>query len=292
MSSKLPSSAFRLTGIYIGWPKCGSTWLFRFLDAHPDVVVPQQKDTHYFERFHDRGRDWFATQFGASTHTELAGKVCVDIGHDCIFSEDALARIGREEPEATIFVGMRDPVQWILSEYAYVRGTGRVTVGFEQYLTDYEYALSYARYEVWLQKALKHLRREKLKFLILEDLSARPEEYVREVALGLGVSADTSRFFDINQVVNPKQVARHDQLLTLARAASAVGERIGLRNVVQVVKRSSLRNLVFKPAQPAAVDADHLAILRPHLSQFATTAAAVSELVGHDLGQKWTGVEC
>ncbi len=292
MSGRSTSGGFGLKGIYIGWPKCGSTWLFRFLDAHPDVVVPQQKDTHYFDRFHDRGREWFVSQFGASKGAEHSSKICVDIGHDCIFSEDALARISREEPEATIFVGMRDPVQWVLSEYAYVSGTGRVQVSFEQYLTDYEYALSYARYEVWLQKALEHFRREKLKFLILEDLSARPEEYVREVASGLDVSADTSSFFDINQVVNPKQVARNDHLLTLARAASAAGERIGLRDVVQVVKRSPLRSLVFKRAKSAALDAERLATLQPHRRQFAATVEAVSELLGQDLRKKWVGMEC
>lgn len=293
MNGKLPSEKFRLKGIYVGWPKCGSTWLFKLLDAHPDVVVPQQKDSHYFDRFHDRGREWLASQFGVGAGTQHAGKVFVDIGHDYIFSELALARIGNEEPDATVFVGLRDPAQWILSEYAYVSGTGRVSVGFEQFVAEYEYALKYARYEVWIGNLMKHVRPENIRFLVLEDLAVRSGEYVRTVSEGLGVNPDVSEFFDINEVVNAKLAPRHNGLLTAVRAASSVGERIGLRKAIQVAKRSPLRGLVFKPVPKSTVDEERLAILqRRHRGQFAATIEAVSEITRRDLNSQWSGAEC
>jgi hypothetical protein len=34
--------------IIMGFPKCGSTALHYYLDAHPEIYMPNQKELHYF----------------------------------------------------------------------------------------------------------------------------------------------------------------------------------------------------------------------------------------------------
>lgn len=42
----------------IGAPKCGTTWMHRYLAAHPDCHFRALKELHYFDTLNDRGFDW------------------------------------------------------------------------------------------------------------------------------------------------------------------------------------------------------------------------------------------
>lgn len=43
----------------IGAPKCGTTWMHRYLVAHPDCHFRSLKELHYFDTLNDLGFDWF-----------------------------------------------------------------------------------------------------------------------------------------------------------------------------------------------------------------------------------------
>ncbi|MDX1541842.1 MAG: sulfotransferase, partial [Geminicoccaceae bacterium] len=50
--------------LVIGAQRAGTTLLHTILDAHPEVYVPRaRKEIHYFDRYHDRGPDWYASYF-------------------------------------------------------------------------------------------------------------------------------------------------------------------------------------------------------------------------------------
>ncbi len=34
--------------VYVGAPRCGSTWLAAVLEEHPDVWIPHNKEIHFF----------------------------------------------------------------------------------------------------------------------------------------------------------------------------------------------------------------------------------------------------
>jgi hypothetical protein len=42
----------------IGAPKCGTTWMHRYLAAHPDCHFRALKELHYFDTLNDLGFDW------------------------------------------------------------------------------------------------------------------------------------------------------------------------------------------------------------------------------------------
>ena len=52
------------TFLGIGVPRAGSTWLYRLMESHPAIWVPPQRtEVHFFDRYFDRGFDWYAQFF-------------------------------------------------------------------------------------------------------------------------------------------------------------------------------------------------------------------------------------
>ncbi|NYD57578.1 hypothetical protein BKA08_001816 [Nocardioides marinisabuli] len=271
---------FEIDAVYVGWPKCGSTWIFKFLQAQVDVAVPIQKSTDFFEVHHERGESWFAQQFRDPT------LVCVDISHDCIFSGAALNRIGTASSPIKILVGLRNPYEWIISEFAYVTGTGRVDCSFSQFLENYPYALDHAKYEKHLRQLLNVVDRSQVTWLLLEDLRDDPSRYAERLveALGAGVVAPSG--FMVEEKVNVALKARSPFLLSVLRAGAKVMARVGLSRKVEAFKRGSLRKYIFRAADDVARD-EFFGDLQVHRTQFIRTRDEVSKLMGRDLSQVW-----
>ena len=49
--------------VVIGAKKCGTSSLFRNLQFHPNVVLPKEKEMHFFEMNHRKGLDWYRAKF-------------------------------------------------------------------------------------------------------------------------------------------------------------------------------------------------------------------------------------
>ena len=76
--------------VFLGPDKAGSTWLYQLLDWHPQAFVPPAKEMFFFDRYFDRGVDWYARQYADVGRHEL---VVADISHDYLFSSAAPVRI-------------------------------------------------------------------------------------------------------------------------------------------------------------------------------------------------------
>ena len=57
------TTAVRPNFLFIGPDKAGSSWLFRVLGSHPEVYLSPAKDIYYFDRYYDRGIDWYLSRF-------------------------------------------------------------------------------------------------------------------------------------------------------------------------------------------------------------------------------------
>ena len=59
--------------IYIGPDKAASTWFFQLFRAHPDIFVTPAKDLYFFDRYFEKGMDWYLQQFeGGEGHQIVA----------------------------------------------------------------------------------------------------------------------------------------------------------------------------------------------------------------------------
>ncbi|MDQ1694823.1 MAG: hypothetical protein QOJ03_176, partial [Frankiaceae bacterium] len=51
------------TFLIAGAQRCGSTTLFSLMRQHPQLFLARPKELHFFDRYWDRGIDWYRSQF-------------------------------------------------------------------------------------------------------------------------------------------------------------------------------------------------------------------------------------
>ena len=61
--------------IYLGPEKSGTSWLHGTLSRHPQVYLTPAKDLFFFNRFYDRGLDWYREQFAAADSEPVVGEI-------------------------------------------------------------------------------------------------------------------------------------------------------------------------------------------------------------------------
>lgn len=50
--------------LVVGGQKCGTTWLSKMLEAHPEICLPKVcKETLFFTEFYHKGIKWYARYF-------------------------------------------------------------------------------------------------------------------------------------------------------------------------------------------------------------------------------------
>jgi hypothetical protein len=117
----------------IGAQRSGTTYLYRILDAHPEVCMakPIRPEPKYF----------MYPANTASAHDVYLNKYFSDVGDaswlgekstSYIESEDAALAIHQTIPDATILVLLRDPLERAISHYYFTKSHGLESYDFEQ----------------------------------------------------------------------------------------------------------------------------------------------------------------
>lgn len=104
----------------IGAPKCGTSAMYEYLKAHPDIFMPAYKEPHFFAKDfvgqrHERFRkeaDYFAL-FNAAHGEKRVGEASVWY----LYSRCAAEEIHRFDPNARIIAMLRNPVDMLYSLY-------------------------------------------------------------------------------------------------------------------------------------------------------------------------------
>lgn len=124
--------------IVAGVQKGGTTSLYRYLAAHPNVLRSHRKELGYFgDQFH-RGESWYRQQFPTlleRSRMALRAKGWVQTGEATpyyLFHPLAAQRIKAYCPDAKIVVMLRDPVERAYSHYRHHIKLGEETLSFEE----------------------------------------------------------------------------------------------------------------------------------------------------------------
>lgn len=125
----------------VGAPKCGTTALTRYLEAHPEVFVADRKDIHFFGRdlgFRNRTRESRAQYLERfATDAAQAARVRVDSSVWYLYSQTALAEMAAFTPGARAIALIRHPVDAMYALWAQLRLNG---LG-DEVLDDFQAAL-------------------------------------------------------------------------------------------------------------------------------------------------------
>lgn len=265
--------------LYIGIARAGSTWLFEMLRQHPEVYIPPAKDIYFFDRYFDKGLDWYLSHFQHAGPAKAVG----ELSHDYYFSEEATTRIRRELPNARLICCLREPVGRLVSGYVYNRTTSlRSGVSLASYAAQEEIATQFEYYD-HLKRYLECFGREQILVLFYEDMIREPEGFLREIYQFLGVDASFVPP-NLHERINPSRNARAESLALFAYRVAQQLRQLGLANLVGRIKENKFLNQILYRAPTEGLaekpSPELVASLRKDYQR-------LEELIGRPLPECW-----
>lgn len=111
----------------VGAPRCGTTSLFTYLAAHPDVFGPVEKEPHYYDRDILGPGGMTRQEYGAMYAVATRERWLLDASTLYLYSAGAPAAIERDSPDAHVIVAVRDPVELVASWHRLLVASGAET---------------------------------------------------------------------------------------------------------------------------------------------------------------------
>lgn len=171
------------TFLIVGAMKAGTTSLYHYLTAHPQVATPRYKAPEFFvaERTWDRGVDWYRRQFPP------VGPDIVAIGEasNAYSKHPHFAgvpkRIASVLPDVRILYAVRDPIARIRSHYQTRVAEGSERAPFADAVFADPIYLDYSRYAMQLEQYLEYFPPAQILVLTAEDLRLARDTTMRGV---------------------------------------------------------------------------------------------------------------
>ena len=187
--------------VVFGMPRTGTTYLYHSLQAHPDIFVPHRKESYYFTANYNKGLAWFASLY----KSQQAGQIGADINPMYFLDSVAIERIRNYQAPVKIILGVRDPVDFVISLYgnmiAHGLTVGAVTdviKGYSWKLTP-EFSFDFKLSGNFMQSKVHELRETFDADLLLYDF-----RYFNDSPLG--VLQQIEQFIGVNSYFNSNNV--------------------------------------------------------------------------------------
>jgi hypothetical protein len=265
------------TFLIVGAAKSGTSSLWHYLKAHPEVFVPEPKEVNFFndEGVFSRGVDWYASLFAPGAGKKAIGEASPSY----LYSEASPARMADIVPRARLIAILRNPIDRAHSHYLHARYYGLERRSFRQAVADevagqgWPFYLGFGRYYPQLVKLSRFFPREQLLVLLLDDLIADPVGTFKTLCGHLG----------IDERVIPGNVGEVTNTYREPRAAPF------LRFVIRTAQRGRLPRRLWRPAvklatregrTPPALEPD---LRRQLTGYFAEDNDALASWLGRDL---------
>lgn len=212
--------------IIIGAQKAGTTSLFNYLSAHPQVRPAARKEVHYFDINYALGEDWYRAMFPTARSLRAGGgprRITGEASPYYLFHPLAAQRASSLVPGARLIVLLRDPTARAWSHYRHEVTAGRETLSFADALeaeparlagadeavragrTDdaalrhrrFSY-VSRGRYADQIRTWFDHFPRESFLFLDADVLFTEPRQAWASTAQFLAIDAEPEPTFAVH----------------------------------------------------------------------------------------------
>lgn len=180
------------TFLVIGSMKGGTTSLYHYLRAHPQVFMPKLKEVDFFteELNWGRGWDWYRKQFkDAPADARALGEASTSYTKFPRY-KGVPARIAEALPDVRLIYVVRDPVQRIRSHYQHNVTLGEETQPLQVAVKENPAYLDYSRYAMQIDRYLEHFDRGALLVVTSEALRSERVATVGTILAFIGADAD------------------------------------------------------------------------------------------------------
>lgn len=160
------------TFIVIGAAKGGTTSLWRYLKAHPEVFMCSPKEPEFFlggKRWR-RGVDWYASLFEKAGEAKARGEASVTYSYFPLHKW-VPKRMREIVPDVKLVYVLRNPLERIVSMYRFRVDLGSETRGIDDAVLDRIY-IEPSKYVMQIEQYLAHFDRSQLLVITSDDLAA------------------------------------------------------------------------------------------------------------------------
>lgn len=291
--------------IIAGAPKCGTTSLFEWLSAHPEVCVSSRKETGYFMEPapgpHDadvacpgtrRGRDLAAYgRFFAHCGTRAGVTAILEATPDYFDQPSAIAAVPSLPSAPTIVFILRRPALRIYSSYQFSRNNlatlpKRLTFGEFVGLARggapgpaaavARQAFEQTRYARHIARWIAAAGRDRVGIFLFEDLRSDQAGFMRRLSNRIGITAgfwDSYNFRRINAGYRVKSQGVHRLVRRLTAAAPALVRNERLKKLYGLLNKE----------QPAGIPPEDAVVIAELDRQFRPLDDELARLAGIDL---------
>ena len=180
------------TFLVIGAQKSGTTSLFRYLQGHPDVFLPDWKEPGFFveEQTWSRGIEWYEAQFAGARGAGAVGEASTTYTMFPFFL-GVPERIKGLLPDVRLIYVLRDPVARMRSAYIHALSSGAERRPIREALLESATYLAVSQYALQIEQYLEHFDRSRLLVVFSSELERQPATALDGIFEFLGVPAWT-----------------------------------------------------------------------------------------------------
>jgi hypothetical protein len=175
----------------LGAPRCGTTWLHKFLATHPDVLMSTRKEMNFFNSNYERGLEWYSQSFCLPSN-DCKPKAVGEITPIYLYGDECRERIRASDFVDRYIVCLRNPVDRFLSSFQKNSAVWNLDLSISEFMEQRSDVVQQGFYAKALKPWFDMFDRER--FLLL-----RFDEMVTEISrtkhqLGSFLGIDPERF--------------------------------------------------------------------------------------------------
>lgn len=268
----------------VGAGKCGTTWLYGMLRAHPECCVSNVKETMFFEHYYGRGFEWYEKHFRPSD----GNSAIAEVSNTYIFAPEVAARLYEYNPNAKVVVTVRDPIERALSHYLFFVRSGINVPCFEEAIRHHEHFIWRGLFFKHVQAYLRYFAPEQIKVMVFEDLHRDSDAYGTELLRFLDLDPAVPQF-DADQYRLPASKPRSKFLARSLKQGADVARELGMEAWVHRIKHSVVPKVAYRPLAQQEKPTIAPDVRSQLIDYFQADTRALSEFMGRDLSAEWFG---
>lgn len=245
--------------IFIGPLKTATSYIYDYYLHHPNVATSEPiKELYYYDEHYHNGEEWYLKHFTPNSET----KVMIDVSPSYMIEGEAMERIKKDNPNAKIVLTLRDPVERFSSHVNHHVRHGYSYTGFTDLLAEHPKVLESSQYDVYVDKWVKEFGENNVHILDYRELTQDSVAFMEKICDIINVPFNEN--YEFGHKVNSAGTARSPLLMRAIHIVMRFLIRNGLSGVIEFVKRTGAKNLVFKEGTKFSISEEDIKKANEH----------------------------
>jgi hypothetical protein len=269
--------------ICIGPGKSGTTYIYNVLKNHPEVGLSSSKETLFFEKYYNKGIEWYHNFFDFSQNRKILG----EISNTYIFDNKVPQLIYDYNPKIKLITTLRNPIDRTFSHYLYMIKVGEEKGSFKEVLNRRPDLIKRGSYSELIAEYDKYFQRENIKVMLFEDLQEKPFEYTNSLFDFLDINNELKKEIIEKKVLEAAK-PRSYYLSKVVSTLSRIARDLGLARLVTKLKfNKTVTSLIYHEFKKG--DKPELSPEERHklMKLFSKDVEKLSKRLGKDMLHYW-----